>query len=365
MKVPFVNLSLQFESIEKELVDTFLRVGKSGHYVMGPDVDKFELELADICQVEHVITVGNGTDALELILQAYDIGPGDEVITVPNSFIASAGAINAVGAKIVFVDVADDFNIDVNAIVNAITPATKAIIPVHLTGNPANMTEINRIAKQHHLKVIEDAAQAIGAKHCGKAVGSLGDAAAFSLHPLKNFHLLGDAGFISTKDSAFAKRIRRLRNHGLANRDESIEWGRNSRLDTMQAAFGLVKLKYFSDWTKRFQGIANIYSSELEKIVSLPKIPQENSAVFHNYVIQVDDRAKLMAYLDDKGIGSKIHYPIPLHLMECSAGLGYELGDFPSTEKQSEKIVSLPIYPELTDEQVYTVCQQIKAFYRV
>jgi dTDP-4-amino-4,6-dideoxygalactose transaminase len=226
------------------------------------------------------------------------------------------------------------------------------------------MDEINLIAKENGLKVLEDAAQSIGATYANKLVGSLGDAAAFSLHPLKNLHLMGDAGFISTNDERLYRRLHRLRNHGLINRNESGQWARNSRLDAIQAAFGNIKLKHLERWTKRFQSIAEIYHQRLGDIVDCPLVDNNNKAVFHNFVIQVPFRDNLMAFLSDKEIDTKIHYPIPIHLMACSADLGYQLGDFPETEKQSKRIVSLPIYPELTDDQVEYVCQQIQQFCR-
>ncbi|GEA06030.1 hypothetical protein KUL42_07910 [Alteromonas sp. KUL42] len=363
MKVPFVNLGAQFESLKTELVDTFVRVGSSGQYILGPEVECFEAGLANITDTKYAIAVANGTDALELVLAAWGIGPGDEVITAPNSFIASAGAVKAVGANVVFADVGEDYNIDPLEIEKKITPKTKVIIPVHLTGNPANMTAINAIAKRHQLKVLEDAAQAIGATHKGRAVGGLGDAAAFSLHPLKNFHLCGDAGFISTNDKALYEQICLLRNHGLVNRDESIRWGRNSRIDALQAAIGNVKLPYFAKWTERFKQIASRYHQRLNKVVECPKVSGEDCAVYHNFVIQVDRREALMAHLLEKGVESKIHYPIPLHLMRSARKFGYREGDFPVTERQRDRILSLPIYPELTDSQVDYVCDVICAFY--
>ena len=362
MKVPFVNLGAQFATQEAEFIELFTRLGRAGQYVLGEEVCKFEAGLAAICQTKYAITVGNGTDALELVLKAWGIGAGDEVITVPNSFIASGGAVASVGATPVFVDVGDDYNMDVEQLEAAITAKTKAIIPVHLTGNPANMTAINHIAKQHGLKVLEDAAQAIGATHNGKPVGGLGDASAFSLHPLKNLHLLGDAGFIATDDKALCEHLLKLRNHGLKNRNESEFWGRNSRLDNLQAGFGNLKLPHFPRWTARFQAIAAIYQERLQGLVELPQIDTQNQAVFHNFVIQIDDRTQFMAAMDDKGVDTKIHYPMPLHLMQCSASLGYKKGDFPVTEQQAERIVSLPIYPELTNAQVHYVCEQIKNY---
>jgi len=365
MRVPFVNLGAQFESLKAELMDTFARVGSSGQYIMGPEVERFEAGLAELTDTKYVVAVGNGTDALELVLTAWGIGPGDEVITAPNSFIASAGAIKSVGAKIVFADVGDDFNIDPEEVNKKVTANTKAIIPVHLTGNPADMSAIMDIAERHQIKVLEDAAQAIGAKQNGRAVGCLGDAAAFSLHPLKNFHLCGDAGFVSTNDATLCEQVSILRNHGLVNRDESIRWGRNSRLDSLQAAIGNVKLPHIDGWTTRFRQIAHHYISRLSNVVRCPQVSERNFAVYHNFVIQVEDRERLMAFLADRGIDSKIHYPIPLHLMRSAQKFGYCEGDFPVTEKQRNKILSLPIYPELSDCQVDYVCDAIHAFYEV
>lgn len=364
MKVPFVNLAAQCEPLKSEFSQALDRVCASGAYILGKEVEQFEQSLADVCQTKFVVTVANGTDALVLALKVLDIGPGDEVITAPNSFIASAGAIAAVGAEIRFADVLSDYNISPAAIEAAITEKTKAIIPVHLTGNPVDMDAIDQIAKRHNLKVIEDAAQAIDAQYKGRKVGSLGDLACFSLHPLKNFHLMGDAGFISTDDPSLAKRLLRLRNHGLINRDESVEWGLNSRLDALQAAWGNIKLPYLPQWTERFRQIARQYTAQLTGVVECPRVRKDDQAVFHNYVIQVENRTQLMAYLADNGIESKIHYPIPLHMMQAAKGLGYGKGSFPCVEEQSKRIMSLPIYPELTDEQVSYVCEKIIEFYK-
>jgi dTDP-4-amino-4,6-dideoxygalactose transaminase len=362
MKVPFVNLGAQFEFLEQELVETFCRVGRSGAYILGDEVERFETGLAALCGTRYAITVANGTDALILIMKALGIGGSDEVITVPNSFVASAGGIAAVGAKPVFVDVGEDFNLDPKQLEQAITSSTKAIVPVHLTGNPADIYEINKIANKYGILVLEDAAQAIGARHHGKCVGSLGFAAAFSLHPLKNFHLMGDAGFITTDDECLKNKLLQVRNHGLINRNESVCWGLNSRLDSLQAAIGNAKLKHFDAWTSRFKEIAQLYTFALKDVVRIPLIPTENEAVFHNFVIRDSNRDELAEYLLQRGVETKIHYPIPLHLMECSKGLNYKFGDFPATENQSREILSLPIYPELTNEQVKYVCHTIKNF---
>lgn len=364
MQVPFVNLGAQFQAVEEELVSEFVRLGRSGQFILGEEVEKFERHLAHYCDTEYAITVANGTDALILVMKALNIGPGDEVITVPNSFIASAGAVSVVGAKPVFVDVGDDYNMDPSKLEAAITSNTKAIVPVHLTGNPADIDAIAAVIGDRDIVIIEDAAQAIGATYRGKKVGSLGLAGGFSLHPLKNLSLLGDAGFISTDSESLYQSLKQLRNHGLENRDHSVQWSVNSRLDTIQAAFGNVKLAHLPEWTERFQSIAARYTDKLSDVVSCPKVRSEDAAVFHNYVIRVPDRDALMTYLKEQGVDTKIHYPIPLHLMEAAAPLGYQPGDFPETEKQAKEIMSLPIYPELTDEQVDYVCQKIAAFFQ-
>lgn len=363
MQVPFVNLGAQFQLVEDELVSEFLRLGRSGQFILGEDVEKFERQLADFCETEYAISVANGTDALILVMKALNIGEGDEVITVPNSFIASAGAISVVGATPVFVDVGEDYNLDATKLEAAITPNTKAIVPVHLTGNPADIDAITDVIGDREIVVIEDAAQAIGATYRGKKVGSLGLAGGFSLHPLKNLSLLGDAGFISTNSESLYQSLKQLRNHGLENRDHSVQWSVNSRLDTVQAAFGNVKLAHLPKWTERFQAIAARYSEQLSDVVTCPKVRPEDCAVFHNYVIRTTEREALMGFLKARGVDTKIHYPIPLHLMDAASALGYKHGDFPETEKQSQEIMSLPIYPELTDEQVDYVCQQICGFF--
>jgi len=359
LRVPFVNVAAQFSAMEDELVDVFKRVGRSGMYVMGEEVTAFDKALADVCETKYAMSVGNGTDALILALKALNIGEGDEVITAPNSFIASAGAIAAVGARIKFADVGADYNLDVDSVAAVITDKTKAIIAVHLTGNPVDIDALKTLTVPKNIKIIEDAAQAIGATYKGKKVGSLADIACFSLHPLKNFHLLGDAGFITTNDKTLADEISLLRNHGLFNRDESAKWGLNSRCDTLQAAIGLVKLPHLSAWTARFQAIAKRYHHLLEQHVQCPVWSKDNTPVFHNFVIQVDDREKLMTELTARGVDSKIHYPIPLHLMKAAENLAYQIGDFPVAESQAKRILSLPIYPELTDDQVDQVAKSI------
>lgn len=358
--VPFVNLGEQYLQFKDEILSAIDQLSQQGQYIFGQQVTDFEEGLAKVCQTKYAIAVANGTDALSLILKGLNIGYGDEVITAPNSFIASAGAIADVGATPVFADVDNDFNLSPKKIEQAITAKTKAIIVVHLTGNPARMDEINALAKVHHIEVIEDAAQAIGAQYQGRRIGGLAKAAAFSLHPLKNFHLMGDAGFITTNDEKLYQHIKQRQNHGLIDRNESTFWGQNSRLDAIQAAIGNIKLPSFDNITERFCQIGQFYLSELKGVVQCPVISIEDKAVFHNFIIQVPNRDHVLQQLALLGVECKIHYPIPLHLMRCSASLGYKKGDFPVTERQSEQILSLPIYPELTQEQLEHIVAAVK-----
>jgi len=362
--IPFVDLARQFRGIELELTQAFLDVGHSGIYIMGERLESFERKAAEFCGVKHAIGVADGSDALFLILKALGIGPGDEVITATNSFIASAGAIVAAGAKPMLVDVAEDFNIDPQKIEAAITPCTKAIIPVHLTGRTAAMDEINSIAERYGLKVVEDTAQAFGATYHGRRAGSLGDAAGFSLHPLKNLGVYGDGGLITTNDSTLNAKLRLLRNHGLRNRDECEVWGYNSRLDALQAAFLEIKLAKLDAWNRRCRGIANAYREGLSSYVQVPVDQSWEECVYHNFVIRTEQRDELMAYLNKKGVDTRIHYPIPIHLQDAARGLGYQQGDFPNAERYALTMISLPIYPELNDDEVCYVIAATKSFFR-
>lgn len=364
MNVPFVDLARQFRGLESELTDAFLKVGRSGVYIMGDVLERFEFNAAKYIGVKHCLGVADGSDALFLILKAYGIGPGDEVITASNSFIASAWVIAALGAKPVLVDVSEDFNIDPSLIEDAITPRTRAVIPVHLTGRPAQMNEILAIAAKNNIFVIEDAAQAIGARYFDKPVGGLGHAAGFSLHPLKNLGVYGDGGLITTNDDALFHKLRLLRNHGLRNRDECEIWGFNSRLDTMQAAFGDIKLKHLSEWNARCREIASLYSSGLSSYVQIPIDRPHEECVYHNYVIRTDKRDELMSYLKVRGVDTRVHYPIPIHLQDAAKDLGYKVGDMPLSEKFAKTMVSLPIYPELTNAEVNYVITTVSSFYK-
>jgi len=365
MKVPYVNLSLQHKSLKAEILPAIEKTLNHGMFVLGDEVREFERMFADYCQVKYAVGVNSGTDALVLAMTALGIGKGDEVITVPNSFMATASSIVLAGAKPVFVDVRDDYNLNPELIEAAITERTKAILPVHLTGRPADMTPIMEIARKHNLYIIEDCAQAIGAEYSGRRVGGLGDIGCFSLHPLKNLNALGDGGVITTDQKATYEYILKARNHGLRHRDECEFWAYNSRLDAIQAAILQVKMKYLDEWTKKRRANAAFYRKHLKGIVELPLEREDEKSVYHTFIIRTENRDELKEFLASKGIDTKIHYPIPIHLQEAARKLGYQKGDFPVTEKHVGEILSLPIYPALTREQMDTVIREIKNFYKV
>ena len=363
MSVPFVDLGRQYFAYKKEIDAAFESVAASGVYVQGEVIEQFERALADFCGVSYCLTVASGTDALTLAMRALGIGVGDEVITVPNSFIASVGSIIAVGAVPVFVDVREDYNIDPGKIIHAITSKTRAIMPVHLTGRPAAMDEINVIAKEYRLAVIEDAAQAIGARYKGRAVGGLGDIGCFSLHPLKNLSVMGDGGFLTTNNEDYYQMVKLLRNHGLINRNECVRWGFNSRLDAIHGAVGLAKMKHLKDITERLREIARMYREALSDIVVTPPEKSDEYVVYHNFIIGTNEREKLQQFLQKKKIGCSIHYPILLHLQQAAKGLGYSHGDFFVAERLAERQLSLPIYPELKEFEIEEVIDAIAEFY--
>lgn len=363
LNVPFVNLTRQFENQEEKLTEIFQAVGKSGAYVMGEGVQKFEASVAEYCEVKHALGVGNGTDSLSLIMLALGLGVGDEVITAPNSYISSASSISNIGATPVFADILNDLNVDPDCVKACINSKTKAIIAVHLTGKPAEMDALNAIAQQHDLFVIEDAAQAIGARYKGRRVGGLSTAGSFSLHPLKNLNVMGDGGLITTNDTALYEKLKKLRNHGMIGRDSAERWGMNSRLDTLQAEIALFRLQNLDNTTARFREIADLYRSGLCDLVVTPFDKEHEYCVYHNFVIQVSERERLMNYLASVGVETKIHYPIQLHLQPAAVALGYKEGDFPVAESISKKMMSLPIYPELHDDEVNYIVNSIRNFY--
>lgn len=365
MRVPFVNLGALHAPIKAELLDAMGRVIDSGMYVLGAEVDEFERQFAALCGARFAVGLNSGTDALTFALRALGVGPGDEVITAANSFIASAGCAAMVGARPVLADVGDDYNLDPASVERAITPRTKAIIPVHLTGRPAKMDELLRLAEAHNLYVVEDAAQAVCAEYRGQGVGTFGVAGCFSLHPLKTLSAIGDGGVLTTNDPALYEELKVLRNLGLKTRDDAVVWSGNSRLDTIQAAALLVKLKYIQDWTEQRRANARRYR---ELLAGLPQVqtPTEEPyerAVYQVFKILADDRDALQAYLGEHGIGSAVHYAVPLHLQTVTADLDYAPGSFPVTERQAERILSIPVYHSLTPAEIEYVAATIRAFY--
>jgi dTDP-4-amino-4,6-dideoxygalactose transaminase len=362
MKIPFVDLQAQYKSIAGEVGAAIQGVLDRGDFILGEQVRLFEEEFAAYIGVKHGVGVGTGLDALEMLLRAYEIGPGDEVITAANTYIATVLAIMAVGARPVLVDMDPaTYNIDAGAIEAAITPRTKAIMPVHLCGQPADMGEILAIGKKHGLKVIEDAAQAHGARYRGVRVGSLGDAAAFSFYPGKNLGAYGDGGMVVTNDSATAEKVRRLGNYGQRAKYEHTSVGTNSRLDTIQAAILRVKLRQLDAWNDARREHAAAYGKLLHGAeCRVPITAGNRTHIFHLYMVEVDDRADVQKYLSEKGISTGIHYPIPIHMQEACAGLGYRRGAFPATERAAGRILSLPMYAELTAEQQEYVAASLK-----
>lgn len=361
--IPYANLGSQSKPNKKELLDAVERVIDSGTYILGQEVSAFEREFAKYCEVGHALGVANGTCALHLALRALEIGEGDEVITAPNSFVASASSIALVGAKPVFADIKPDLNINPDKILEAITPKTKAIIPVHLTGRPVEMGRILQIAKEHNLFVVEDVAQAIGAKFHGKPVGSFGDMACFSLHPLKNLYAFGDAGMITIKSSEHLSHLQKARSHGFRNRNECDFFSFNCRLDEMQAAMLRVQLLHLEEWTEERRKMAKWYNEALRSVATVPDEGPNEYCVYQTYMIQVPKRDELLAYLEKKGIEAKVHYPIPIHMQKASEYLGYSENSFPETMRASSQIMSLPLYPGLTQDQQEFVAKHIKDFY--
>ncbi len=362
MKIPFVDLSREATLLTDEIKDEIDLVLRSGNFINGPKVKLFEKKFAEFCGVEHAISVGNGSDGLTFILKALNIGHGDTVICPANSFIASAWSIIAAGATPIFCDVNDDLQLKVNDLSKKILPSTKAIMGVHLTGKICDVDQIKKLCDKNNLFFIEDAAQAIGAANPeGLKSGSFGIAASFSLHPLKNLSVYGDGGMITTNDSEIATKAILLRNHGLENRDKSKIWGFNSRLDEIQAAIGLIKLKYIDKWTDRYIEIAKLYSEKITEKVSKPQTKPGYKDVYHNYIIKVPttSRDKIMIELSKVGIETKIHYPIPLHLQECANSLGYKEGDIPNTELFARSMISLPIFPLLKNDEIDYVIENL------
>ncbi|MEZ4677484.1 MAG: DegT/DnrJ/EryC1/StrS family aminotransferase [Caldilineaceae bacterium] len=365
MKIPFVDLKSQYQSIAAEVNSAIADVLENTDFILGRAVEQFEEEFADYCQADYADGVDSGYSALELIVRAYDIGPGDEVITAANTFIATVLAISNCGATPVLVD-ADPvtYNLDPTKLEAAITPRTRAIMPVHLYGQPADMDPIMTIARKHGLKVIEDAAQGHGGRYKGRAVGSLGDAAGFSFYPGKNLGAYGDGGAVVTNDPALADKIRLLRNLGQRVKYNHEVKGFNRRLDTIQAAVLRVKLPHLDGWNAERRRAAAAFTHDLQGLPLIaPACPSNVEPVYHLYVIQVENRDALQQHLAAADIATGLHYPKPIHLQPAYQELGYQPGDFPVAEALAENILSLPIFPELTNDAVGYITEQIRKFF--
>lgn len=362
--IPFLDLKAQYDTIKDEIQAAMGKVLDSTQYSLGEEVDKFEQEFANYCNVNYGVGVNSGASALHLALLALGIKPGDEVITVSATFVATVAAIGYVGAKAVLIDIdPTTLNMDVNQLESAITNKTRAILPVHLHGQPADINAIMEIARKHDIPVIEDAAQAHGAEYHGKRTGSLGDLACFSFYPGKNLGAYGEAGMVVTNNPRYAETIRMLRDWGQAAKYEHRLKGYNYRMDGLQAAVLRIKLGYLDDWTDKRRKNAGLYTDSLDNLdVTTPVETIHVRHVYHVYTIRHETRNNLRAYLSHNSIQTGIHYPIPVHLQTAYSDLGYRLGDLPVTEKVADEILSLPMYPELTASQIDTVTSAIRDY---
>ena len=366
--VPLLDLKAQYAQLREEIRAAVDRVLESQLCINGPEVAQLEREVAKYTQAKHCVGVSSGTDALLLSLMALDIGPGDEVVTTPYTFFATAGSISRLGAKPVFVDIDPvTFNIDPARIEDAVTPRTKAIMPVHLFGQCADMDPILAVAKKHKLAVIEDAAQAIGSEYKGKRAGSIGTVGCFSFFPSKNLGAVGDAGAVTCNDDALARRLVKLRGHGADVKYYHDEVGGNFRLDTIHAAVLSVKLKYLDNWTAARQVNAAFYTQAIEadpvlRSVVTPPTVVASRHIFNQYVVRTKDRDGLKDFLKVRQIGTEIYYPVSMHQQKCFADLGYRKGDFPHSEEAAQTTLALPVYPELTDAQKRHVIDTLAAF---
>ena len=354
MNVPLLDLKAQFAPVKDEIMSEVNAVFDSQYFILGPTVANFEKKCADYIGTKFALGVSSGTDALIIALMALDIKPGDEIITTPYTFFATAGSIARFGAKPVFVDINPaTYNIDANKIEAAITDKTKAIIPVHLYGQCVDIDPIIAIAKKNNLQIVEDAAQAIGSKNKNRDAGTFGSFGCFSFFPSKNLGGAGDGGLVTTNDETLFNKLVKLRNHGMAPKYYHAMIGGNFRLDALQAAVLNVKLKHLNDWHEGRRKNAEFYDKAFGKVSEIitPVILPENYSIYNQYIIRVPERDKLSEVMKSANIGHDIYYPVPLHLQECFSYLGYKKGDFPVSEKAAKEVIALPIYPELTDEQ--------------
>jgi dTDP-4-amino-4,6-dideoxygalactose transaminase len=364
--IPFVDLVAQYDSTAEEIDRAFHDVTASGQYILGARVEGFEEEFAQFVSAEHAVGVGSGLDALRLGLLALDIGPGDEVIVPANSYIATALAVSEVGADVVLVDCdPDTYNVDPAAVEAAVTSRTRALLPVHFTGQAAEMEPLLELADRHRLELIEDAAQAHGASWQGRPCGSIGKIACFSFYPGKNLGAYGDGGMVTTNDAAIAERLRRLRNYGERQKYEHVVKGVNSRLDGLQAAFLSVKLRHLRDWNQARVRHAESYLAALAGVGDLgfQNIAPGATHVYHLFIVRTSRRDALQNLLTERGIQTGIHYPVPIHLQEAYSELNLRLGAFPVAERLAQQSLSLPMFAELTDEQLKRVTSAIREFF--
>ncbi|MDP8298571.1 MAG: DegT/DnrJ/EryC1/StrS family aminotransferase [Candidatus Tantalella remota] len=373
MQVPLLDLKAQYQSIKQEMDEAVRNVIESQYFILSPEVASLEEEIAAYCGVDYTVGVASGTDAIILSLRAAGIGRGDIVITTPFTFFATAESISILGATPAFVDIdPETYNIDPEKIEEYIQEADsekrskiKAVVPVHLYGQCADMTRIMDISQKYDLKVVEDCAQAIGAEHNGKIAGSFGTAGTLSFFPSKNLGGFGDGGMVISNDKDVMDKIKKLRVHGSSKQYIHDEIGYNSRLDSLQAALLRVKLRNLDKWIEGRQKIASKYNEALPSLgVTVPKIVEGNNHTYHQYTIAVDDRDGLLKYLNEEGVAARVYYPVPLHLQPCYKDLGYSTGSFPVSEKKTEDVLSLPVYPELSKEQVEHVIDTVKKFYK-
>lgn len=362
MYVPFLNLKIQYENIKSEINKEILKILNNTAFNLGEDLRKFEEEFAQYCNVKYSVGVSSGTDAIIIALKALEIYTGDEVITVPNTFIATAEAISLAGATPMFVDInEDDFNIDPSKIEEKITEKTKVILPVHLYGQSSNIKKIIKIAKKYNLFIVEDACQAHGAEFEGKKVGTFGNIGCFSFYPGKNLGAYGDGGAVVTNDEKIYRKMLSMRSHGEVEKNKHEIIGSTNRLDNLQAGILRVKLKYLNEWNEKRRENALIYRKYLSGTeLIIPEELEGRKHVYHLFVIRVKNRDKVRKELSNRGIATGIHYPTPIHLQKAYDFLGYKEGDFPVSEKVSKEILSLPMFPELSENQIKYICNSLK-----